>query len=150
MYNVNCMYQVIKLLTYFEMNHTFSELSLQSLKIIRKCAFTVIFLIMIAIVYLRVLAQFTGDDTAGPISLGLMRILATSIVATFVNVLQKQSKMSWMRDQKTINIFKNNVRHYYEDINQPHVFLRWQEKIQAESCYRIRMYLTAELMIIFW
>ncbi|WP_421383256.1 DUF2975 domain-containing protein [Bacillus salacetis] len=86
------LYQVFKLLTYIEKNSAFSELSLQSLKLIKKCAFTVIFFILIAIVYLRVLAQFTGDDPAGPISLGLMGILATSVVAAFVNVLQKPLK----------------------------------------------------------
>ncbi|MED4056037.1 DUF2975 domain-containing protein [Niallia taxi] len=94
------LFQVFKLLTYIEMNHTFSELSLQSLKLINKCAFTVIFLILLAIVYLRVLAQFTGDDPAGPISLGLMGILATSVVATFVNVLQKPLKYVLDEQQK--------------------------------------------------
>ncbi|MBO9128335.1 DUF2975 domain-containing protein [Bacillus sp. 165] len=83
------LYQVFKLLTYIEKNNAFSDLSLQSLKVIKKCAFTVIFFILLAIVYLRVRVQFTGDDAAGPISLGLMGILATSVVAAFVNVLQK-------------------------------------------------------------
>ncbi|KAA9022292.1 DUF2975 domain-containing protein [Niallia endozanthoxylica] len=82
------LHQVFKLLTYIEKNNAFSELSLQSLKVIRKCAFIVIFFILLAIVYLRVLAQFTGDDAAGPISLGLMGILATSVVVAFVTVLQ--------------------------------------------------------------
>ncbi|SFA86124.1 MULTISPECIES: DUF2975 domain-containing protein [unclassified Bacillus (in: firmicutes)] len=83
------LYQVFKLLTYIEKNNAFSELSLQSLKVIKKCAFTVIFFILLAIVYLRVHAQFTGDDAAGPISLGLMGVLATSVVVAFVTVLQK-------------------------------------------------------------
>ena len=83
------LYQVFKLLIYIEKNNAFSELSLQSLKVIKKCAFTVIFFILLAIVYLRVHAQFTGDDAAGPISLGLMGVLATSVVVAFVTVLQK-------------------------------------------------------------
>ncbi|MCM3757071.1 DUF2975 domain-containing protein [Sporosarcina aquimarina] len=86
------MYQVFKLLTYIEKNNAFSELSLQSLKIIRKCTFSVIFFILLAIVYLRGRVQFTGDDAAGPISLGLILILATSIVLAFVNVLQQPIK----------------------------------------------------------
>ncbi|MBB6446022.1 DUF2975 domain-containing protein [Bacillus benzoevorans] len=86
------LYQIFKLLTFIEKNNTFSELSLQSLKIIKKCTFTVIFFILLAIVYLRVRAQFTGDDAAGPISLGLMGILATSIIAAIVDVLQKPIK----------------------------------------------------------
>ena len=86
------LYQVFKLLTYIEKNYAFSELSLRSLEVIKKCAFTVIFFILLAIVYLRVHAQFTGDDAAGPISLGLMGILATSIIAAIVDVFQKPIK----------------------------------------------------------
>jgi hypothetical protein len=47
---------------------------------------------LLAIVYLRVHAQFTGDDAAGPISLGLMGILSTSIIAAIVDVFQKPIK----------------------------------------------------------
>ena len=84
------LYQGYKLLTYIEKNNAFSELSLKSLKIIKKCAFTVIFLILLGIVSLRVLAKVTGsDDAAGPTSLCLMGILATSIFAAIVDVLQK-------------------------------------------------------------
>ncbi|MBT2615932.1 MULTISPECIES: DUF2975 domain-containing protein [unclassified Bacillus (in: firmicutes)] len=81
------------LLTYIEKNNAFSELSLKSLKIIKKCAFTVIFLILLGIVSLRVLAKVTGsDDAAGPTSLCLMCILATSIIAAIVDALQKPLK----------------------------------------------------------
>lgn len=86
------LYQVFKLLTYIEKNNAFSELSLQSLQVIKKCAFTVILFILLAIVYLRVRVQFTGDDAAGPISLGLMGVLATSILAAIADVLQKPLK----------------------------------------------------------
>ncbi|MEH7883639.1 DUF2975 domain-containing protein [Bacillus sp. JJ1609] len=82
------LYQAYKLLTYIEKNNAFSELSLKSLRVIKKCAFTVIFLILLGIVSLMVLAKITGDDAAGPISLSLMGILVTSIVATFISVLQ--------------------------------------------------------------
>ncbi|GAA1375625.1 DUF2975 domain-containing protein [Peribacillus frigoritolerans] len=87
------LYQAYKLLTYIEKNKAFSELSLKSLKIIKKCAFTVIFLIFLGIVSLRVLVKVTGsDDAAGPTSLGLMGILATSIIAAIVDALQKPLK----------------------------------------------------------
>ncbi|WP_088363478.1 DUF2975 domain-containing protein [Bacillus cereus] len=84
--------QTFKLLTNVEKNIALSELSLQSLKTIKKCTFAVIFFIFLAIVYLRVRVQFTGDDAAGPISLGLMGILATSIIAAIIDVLQKPIK----------------------------------------------------------
>ena len=86
------LYQAFKLLTYIEKNNALSELSLKSLKVIKKCAFTVIFLILLGIVSLKVLAKITGDDPAGPISLSLMAILATSIIAAIVDALQKPLK----------------------------------------------------------
>ncbi|MGE8079538.1 DUF2975 domain-containing protein [Peribacillus loiseleuriae] len=86
------LYQAFKLLTYIEKNNAFSELSLKSLKVIKKCAFTVIFLILLGIVSLKVLAKITGDDPAGPISLSLMGILAASIIAAIVDALQRPLK----------------------------------------------------------
>ncbi|WP_318617499.1 DUF2975 domain-containing protein [Sporosarcina sp. YIM B06819] len=86
------LYQAFKLLTYIEKSNAFSELSLQSLEVIKKCAFTIIFLILLGIVSLMVLAKVTGDDAAGPISLSLMGILVTSTVAAFVSVIQRPIK----------------------------------------------------------
>jgi hypothetical protein len=86
------LYQAFKLLTYIERNNAFSELSLKSLKVIKKCTFAVIFFIVLGIVSLKVLSKVTGDDPAGPISLSLMGILATSIIAAIVDVLQKPLK----------------------------------------------------------
>ncbi|EPD81717.1 MULTISPECIES: DUF2975 domain-containing protein [unclassified Paenibacillus] len=86
------LYHVFKLLTYIEKNNAFSELSLKSLKVIKRCAFTVIFFILLVIVNLMVLAKTTGDDAAGPISLSLIGIFATSIVAVILEVLQKPIK----------------------------------------------------------
>ncbi|WP_010233566.1 DUF2975 domain-containing protein [Clostridium arbusti] len=86
------LYQVFKLLNYIERNNAFSELSLKSLKVIKKSALTTIFLIVLGIVYLKVLAKVTGDDPAGPISLSLMGILAISIITAIVDVLQKLLK----------------------------------------------------------
>lgn len=86
------LYQVFKLLTYIERNNAFSELSLKSLKVIKKSALTTIFFIVLGIVYLKVLAKVTGDDPAGPISLSIMGILAISIITAIVDVLQKLLK----------------------------------------------------------
>lgn len=86
------LYQVFKLLIYIERNNAFSELSLKSLKIIKKSALTTIFFMVLGIVYLKVLSKVTGDDPAGPISLSLMGILATSIITAIVDVLQKLLK----------------------------------------------------------
>lgn len=86
------LYQAFKLLTYIERNNAFTELSLKSLKVIKKSAFSTIFFIILGIVYLKVLAKVTGDDPAGPIALSTMGILATSIIVAIVDVLQKLLK----------------------------------------------------------
>ncbi|MFG3432990.1 DUF2975 domain-containing protein [Lysinibacillus fusiformis] len=86
------LFQAYKLLSYIHLNNAFSDLSLKSLKVIKKCAFTVIFFILILLVYLRIFAMFTGDDAAGPIALGLIGILITAIIAAIIDVLQKPIK----------------------------------------------------------
>ena len=86
------LYHVYKLLTFIERNNAFSESSLKSLKVIKKCAFTAIFFIVLMIISLKVISKITGDDSAGPISLSLMAILVTSIIAANVDVLQKLLK----------------------------------------------------------
>lgn len=83
------LYQSFKLINYIETDIAFSELSLKSLQIIKNCGFTIIFCIVLAIATLRVIAEVSGDDAAGPISLGLMGILATSSITAVVDVLQK-------------------------------------------------------------
>ncbi|MEK5330815.1 DUF2975 domain-containing protein [Lysinibacillus sp. FSL W8-0992] len=87
------LYQAYKLLSYISINNAFSEVSLKSMKVIKKCAFTIIIFILFIIVYLRVFAMFTGEDAAGPIALGLIGILVTAIIAAIIDVLQKPIKI---------------------------------------------------------
>ncbi len=86
------LYQIYKLLSYISINNAISEFSIKSLKIIKKCAFTIIIFILLLIVYLRIFAMFTGEDAAGPIALGLIGILVTAIIAAIIDVLQKPIK----------------------------------------------------------
>lgn len=86
------LYQIYKLLSYININNAISELSIKSLKVIKKCAFTIIIFILLLIVYLRIFAMFTGEDAAGPIALGLIGILVTAIIAAIIDVLQKPIK----------------------------------------------------------
>lgn len=83
------LFHVYKLLTFIERNNALSESSLKSLKVIKKCAFTAIFFIVLMIISLKVISSISGDDSAGPISISLMSILATSIIIAVVDVLQK-------------------------------------------------------------
>ncbi|MFJ7649401.1 DUF2975 domain-containing protein [Lysinibacillus sp. NPDC097279] len=84
--------QIYKLLSYININNAISELSIKSLKVIKKCAFTIIIFTLLLIIYLRILAMFTGEDAAGPIALGLIGILVTAIIAAIIDVLQKPIK----------------------------------------------------------
>ncbi|MGF9891195.1 DUF2975 domain-containing protein [Priestia megaterium] len=86
------LFHVYKLLTFIEKNNAFSESSLKSLKVIKKCAFTAILFIVLMIISLKVISSISGDDSAGPISVCLMSILATSIIIAVVDVLQKPLK----------------------------------------------------------
>jgi len=83
------LYQSFKLLNYIETDNAFSEFSLQSLQIMKKRGVTIIFCIVLAIATLRRIAEVSGDDAAGPISLSLMGILAISSITAVVDVLQK-------------------------------------------------------------
>ena len=83
------LYHVYKLVTFIERHNAFSESSFQSLKVIKKCAFIVISFFVLMIISLMVISSISGDDSAGPISLSLMSILATSIIIAVVDVLQK-------------------------------------------------------------
>lgn len=95
------LYQAFKLLSYIERNNAFSELSLKSLKVIKKCGLTTIFFIVLVILTLKVISKVTGDDPAGPISLSSICILATCIITAIVDVLQKLLKN--ILDTKTEN-----------------------------------------------
>ena len=86
------LYQIYKLLSYININNAISELSIKSLKVIKKCAFTIIIFILLLIIYLRIFAMFTGEDAAGPIALGLIGVLVTAIIAAIIDVLQKPIK----------------------------------------------------------
>jgi len=86
------LFHVYKLLTFIERNNAFSESSLTSLKMIKKCAYIAIIFIVLMIISLKVISSISGDDSAGPISISLMSILATSIVIAVVDILQKPLK----------------------------------------------------------
>jgi len=86
------LYQAYKLLSSININNAFSKVSIKSMEVIKKCAFTIIFFILVLIVYLRIFAMFTGEDAAGPIALGLIGILVAAIIAAIIDVLQKPIK----------------------------------------------------------
>ena len=84
------LYQAFKLLTYIDGNKTFSELSVRALRHIKHCALTIGLLMVVGIVWVMVLSAGTGEDSAGPVMIGLIGTFASSVVAAGAAVLQTQ------------------------------------------------------------
>ncbi|MGM0829253.1 MAG: DUF2975 domain-containing protein [Bacillota bacterium] len=84
------LYQAIRLLSYIDKNHAFSELSVKALKNIKYCATT------ISIVYVAGMPLFflmgEIDDAPGVILIGMMFVFAPLVIAVFAAVLQKLLK----------------------------------------------------------
>lgn len=81
------LYQALKLLTYIDHNKAFSELSIQALKIIHNCAFTISGLYLLASPFLYFIAD--QEDAPGIIAFGLMIVLASLTIGVFAAVLKK-------------------------------------------------------------
>jgi hypothetical protein len=84
------LYQGFKLLNYVDGNKAFSELSVRALRHIKRCAITIGLLMVAGIGWVMVLSAGTGEDSAGPVMLGLIGTLASSVVAAVAAVLQRQ------------------------------------------------------------
>ncbi|MDN7243133.1 DUF2975 domain-containing protein [Planococcus sp. N028] len=83
------LYQTFKLLSYIDKNQVFSEVSVKALKHIKYCALLIGLFFAVG---LFSLALFIGEDIAGMITLCLICIFSSSIIATFTAVLQKLLK----------------------------------------------------------
>ena len=84
------LYQAFKLLSYIDGDKAFSELSVRALGRIKYCAITISFVMVAGILGVMALTFGTGEDMAGQVAMGLVVTLASSVVATFTAVLQKQ------------------------------------------------------------
>jgi hypothetical protein len=84
------LYQAFKLLNYIDGNKAFSELSVRALRHIKHSALTIGLLMVTGIVWVMVLSAGSGDDSAGPVMLGLIGTFASSVVAAVAAVLQTQ------------------------------------------------------------
>jgi hypothetical protein len=81
------LFQAIKLLGYIDKNKIFSHASVKAVRNIKYCALAIIGLLILAIFYIRVMAQ--GDDAAGPTMMGLVGIFTSAVIATAAGVFQK-------------------------------------------------------------
>ncbi|MBP9771700.1 MAG: DUF2975 domain-containing protein [Candidatus Pacebacteria bacterium] len=81
------LYQGLLLLTYIEKDTAFSDLSVQAIRNIKHCAFTISVLYAIGMPFLIYAAD--KDDAPGAIIIGLVCIFAPLITSVFAAVLEK-------------------------------------------------------------
>jgi hypothetical protein len=93
------LYQGFKLLGYVDANKAISELSVRALRRIKHAAMAVGLLMLTGIAWVKFLSSGTGDDSAGPVMIGLIGTFVSSVVATVTMVLQTEV-------QKVINTTK--------------------------------------------
>ena len=81
------LFQTLKLLGYVEKDTIFSHTAIRAVRIVKYCALATIGFLVVAIFYIRVMAQ--GDDPAGPTMMGLVAIFTSVVIATAAGVFQK-------------------------------------------------------------
>jgi hypothetical protein len=84
------LYQAFKLLTYIDGDKAFSGFSVKALRHIKYCAVIISALMVAGIAAVMVLSVGKGEDIAGIVAAGLLVTFASSVVAAFAAVLQKQ------------------------------------------------------------
>jgi hypothetical protein len=84
------LYQAIRLLSYIDKNHAFSELSVKALKNIKYCATTISILYVAGMPLFYLMGE--KDDAPGVILIGMMFVFAPLVIAVFAAVLQKLLK----------------------------------------------------------
>lgn len=83
-------YQAFKLLSCIDGNKAFSESSVKALRRIKHSAVTIGLLMVAGIAWVMVLSAGSGDDSAGPVMIGIIGTFASSVVAAVTAVLQTQ------------------------------------------------------------
>lgn len=81
------LFQAIKLLGYVDINKIYTQAAVKAVRNIKRCALAIIGFLIVAIFYIRVMAQ--GDDPAGPTMMGLVAIFTSVVIATAAGVFQK-------------------------------------------------------------
>jgi hypothetical protein len=81
------LYQAFKLLSYIDKNEAFSQMSVDSLKKIKKYAFTISGLYVVALPLVFIVAEW--DDAPGLALLGMVIVGASLVIGVFAAVLQR-------------------------------------------------------------
>ena len=83
------LYQTIRVLRYVRQNKTFSQVTVNALRIIKYCAFITAAAIVAADVYIRIAAISNNEDAAGAVMLGIIATVASIIIGTVAVVFER-------------------------------------------------------------
>jgi hypothetical protein len=81
------LYQAFKLLGYLDSNEVFSQLSVNAVRNIKRCAIAFSGFIVLGILYIRLFAG--GEDPAGVTAFSMVIIFASIVIATAAAVFQR-------------------------------------------------------------
>src|SRR3989338_6097536 len=83
------LYQTIRVLRYVRQNKTFSQVTVNALRIIKYCAFITAGAIVTADAYLMIAARSNNEDAAGAVMLGIIATVASIIIGTVAVVFER-------------------------------------------------------------
>ena len=83
------LFHAFRLLGYIDRDKAFSEPSVRALQHIKHSAITIGLLMVAGVAWVLVLSAGSGDDSAGPVAVGLMGTFASTVVAAMTGVLQQ-------------------------------------------------------------
>lgn len=81
------LYQAFKVLGYVRQDKTFSQTTVNALRIIKYCAFTIIGFVLGAVAYLMIIRP--DDDIAGGVFIGILITFGSTVIATAAAVFEK-------------------------------------------------------------
>lgn len=81
------LYQAFKVLGYVRQDKTFSQTTVNALRIIKYCAFTIIGFVLGAVAYLMIIRP--DDDIAGGVFIGILITFGATVIATAAAVFEK-------------------------------------------------------------
>lgn len=81
------LYQAFKVLGYVRQDKTFSQTTVNALRIIKYCAFTIIGFVLGAVAYLMMIRP--DDDIAGGVFIGILITFGSTVIATAAAVFEK-------------------------------------------------------------
>ncbi len=83
------LFQAFKLLGYIGQNKVFSQVAVDTLKVIKYCGFMTAGLIVAVGIYIRIAALGSNDDPAGALMLGIIATFASIVIGTAAAVFEK-------------------------------------------------------------